>query len=110
MARSNKARRPVEEHEMADEKPARWLTTIEAAQELDRSPQQLSLLIRQGKLPAQKRGRDWLIKEADLQLILNIPKDRPPGAKDSQPGRAASAAGRIATALRRGGSSRKGKS
>jgi hypothetical protein len=96
---------------MANEKTERLLTSIEAAREIDRSPQQISLLIRQGKLPAQKRGRDWLIKESDLQLILNIPKDRPAGTRGGQQGKLPSAsAGKIATALRRGGSGRKGKS
>ena len=96
---------------MANEKTERLLTSIEAAREIDRSPQQISLLIRQGKLPAQKQGRDWLIKESDLQLILNIPKDRLMGTRGGQQGKLPSAAaGKIATALRRGGSGRKGKS
>ena len=93
------------------ENPERLLTTLEAAREIDRSPQQVSLLIMQGKLPAQRRGRDWLIKEADLQLILNIPKDRPAGAQHG-PQRQSSTgvAGKVSTALKRGGGSgRKGK-
>ena len=112
MTTSSKTHQPEEKNEpsMANEETGRLLTTIEAAQEIDRSPQQISLLIRQGKLPAQRRGRDWLIKESDLRLILNIPKDRPVGTGGSQQGKLPSAAaGKIATALRRGGSGRKGK-
>lgn len=95
---------------LANEKPERLLTTIEAAQEIDRSPQQVSLLIMQGRLPARKRGRDWLIKESDLQLLMNITKDRPADTRNNQPGKSPSvAAGKVATALRRSGPARKGK-
>lgn len=113
MLKSDTADQPTKETEpmIAIEKPERLLTTIEAAQEIDRSPQQVSLLIMQGRLPAQKRGRDWLIKESDLQLLMSITKDRPADTRNSQPGKApaAAAAGKIATALRRGGPARKGK-
>jgi hypothetical protein len=95
---------------MANEETDRLLTTNEAAQEIDRSPQQISLLILQGKLPAQKRGKNWLIKESDLQLIMNTPKGIPMGARESQPrGSSTAATGKITTALKRSGSSRKGK-
>lgn len=112
MQKSETADQPTKETEpiLAHGKPERLLTTIEAAQEIDRSPQQVGLLIMQGRLPARKRGRDWLIKESDLQLLMNITKDRPTDTRNSQPGKAPSAAaGKIATALRRGGPARKGK-
>ncbi len=69
----------------------RVLTTIEAAAEIGRSPQQISLLIRQGKLTAEKRGRDWFIRAPDLELVRDRPKGRPLGTKDSKPRKAAKA-------------------
>lgn len=112
MQKAETTDQPTKEPEpiIASEKTERLLTTLEAAYEIDRSPQQVGLLIMQGRLPARKRGRDWLIKESDLQLLMSITKDRPADTRNSQPGKSPSAAaGKIATALRRGGPARKGK-
>jgi len=49
------------------------LTTQEAAEKLGVGIRQIQTLIKQNRLPAQKRGRDWFINEADLEWV----KDRP---------------------------------
>jgi excisionase family DNA binding protein len=64
---------------------AKLLTTNEAAEQLGISPQQVRLIIRRGKLPAERQGRDWFIKQSDLRLVKVRPKGRPQGAKDSRP-------------------------
>lgn len=51
------------------------LTTTEAAAALKISRQRVLALIASGRLPAQKHGRDWMIEEADLELV----KVRRPG-------------------------------
>lgn len=57
------------------------LTTNQAAQELKVTSIRVRAMIRDGKLKAEKMGRDYLIKESDLELV----KDRKPGrpAKDA---------------------------
>jgi len=37
----------------------------------------VQLLIQSGRLPAQKFGRDYMIKEADLKLVENRKVGRP---------------------------------
>ena len=51
------------------------LTTNEAAVILNISPRRVRALIRAGRLPAEKHGRDWAIKPEDLKLV----KVRKPG-------------------------------
>jgi len=63
----------------------RELTTKEAAERLNISMRQVQTLIQQSRLPAEKRGRDWFIKESDLALVRERPKTgRPPKAKPAQ--------------------------
>ena len=45
-------------------------TTTQAAQALGCSPVTLRLMCRDGRLPAQKSGRDWLIDDALLPTIV----------------------------------------
>ena len=45
------------------------LTTKEAAERLGVTVPRVHALIRAGRLPAEKRGRDMFIKEADLKLV-----------------------------------------
>lgn len=45
------------------------LNTKAAAARLGISPRRVAALIVAGRLPAQKIGRDWVIKEADLSLV-----------------------------------------
>ncbi len=49
------------------------ITTKEAADKLGVKVRQIQNLIKQGRLPARKFGRDWVINEEDLLLV----KDRP---------------------------------
>lgn len=54
---------------------AKLLTTTEVAEELFISKRRVQALIKAGRLPAKKVGRDWLIKRTDLDLVA----DRRPG-------------------------------
>ena len=59
------------------------LTTKEVAERLNISIRQVQTLIQQEKLPAEKKGRDWFIKEQDLSLIQERKKTgRPPKSKE----------------------------
>jgi len=51
------------------------LTTNEAADKLEITPRRVRALIQAGHLPAEKKGRDYLIEEKNLKLV----KDRKPG-------------------------------
>lgn len=51
------------------------LTTKEAAARLGISVMRVQQLIWDGRLPAEKMGRDYFIKEDDLKLV----QDRKPG-------------------------------
>jgi excisionase family DNA binding protein len=53
------------------------LGTKEASERLAVSQQRVQALIKIGKLPAEKVGRDWLIKEADLERVRNRQIGRP---------------------------------
>jgi excisionase family DNA binding protein len=54
---------------------AKLLSVSEAATKLEISRWRINQLINDGRLPAQKVGRAYVIKEIDLELI----KDRKPG-------------------------------
>lgn len=61
------------------------LTTKEVAEKLKISVRQVQTLIRQKRLPATKKGRDWFIKEADLTLVKERKKTgRPPKEKSKK--------------------------
>ncbi len=53
------------------------LGTKEASERLAVSQQRIQALIKNGQLPAEKVGRDWLIKERDLELVQNRQAGRP---------------------------------
>jgi excisionase family DNA binding protein len=57
------------------------LTTNQAATILQVSRRRVEALITAGRLPAQKFGRDWLIRETDLELV----KVRYPGRPRAVP-------------------------
>lgn len=59
------------------------LTTRAAATRLGITPRRVLALIRAGRLPARKLGRDWLIAEADLAGVA----ERPPGNRTGRPRR-----------------------
>jgi len=64
---------------------SKLLNTNEAAVQLGVSRRQVQTLIQRGKLKAEKIGRDWFIRAADLRAVRVRPKGRPAGAKDSKP-------------------------
>jgi excisionase family DNA binding protein len=58
------------------------LTTRQAAERLGISIPRVHQLINEGLLPAEKIGRDYVIREEDLKLAKDRPKaGRPPKAK-----------------------------
>ena len=58
----------------------KMLTTKEVGERLGVTVQRIHALIRVGRLPAEKFGRDYLIQESDLKLV----KDRKPGRPTKQ--------------------------
>jgi len=58
------------------------LTTITAAEKLNVSAIRVRQLIREGRLPAQKIGRDYIIQEKDLALVANRQTGRPANNKN----------------------------
>jgi excisionase family DNA binding protein len=52
-------------------KDIQHITIIDAAERLKLTRQRVFQFIKEGKLPAIKRGRDWLIDPADLKLVKN---------------------------------------
>ena len=52
--------------------------TASAAQALGIGRSRVRQLILQGRLPAEKYGRDWIINDADLHLVSVRPVGRPP--------------------------------
>jgi excisionase family DNA binding protein len=63
------------------------LTTKEAAEKLGVTPARVRQLILSGDLPAEKFGRDLMIKETDLKLVEDRPMGRPPKAKANGTGK-----------------------
>jgi len=55
------------------------LTTKEAADRLGVTPGRVRQLVLSGDLPAEKFGRDLMIKATDLELVKDRPMGRPPG-------------------------------
>ncbi len=60
------------------------ITTKEAAKRLGITMKRVQAMIRGERLPAEKMGRDFLIKESDLKLVENRKPGRPPKAKLEQ--------------------------
>ena len=58
------------------------LTTREVAERLGVHVTRVRALITADRLPAQKLGRDYLIREADLRLVEVRKPGRPPKAKN----------------------------
>jgi excisionase family DNA binding protein len=53
------------------------LTTKEVAERLGVTVTRVQQLIGEGKLPAEKMGRDYFIKEDDLKLVAERKRGRP---------------------------------
>ena len=54
------------------------LTTNQVAERLGVTTKRIQAMIRDGRLPAEKMGRDYFIKESDLKLVENRKPGRPP--------------------------------
>ncbi len=57
------------------------LTTPEVAERLGVTVTRVQQMITAGRLPAEKLGRDYVVKEDDLALVANRKAGRPPKAK-----------------------------
>ena len=66
------------------------LTTSEVAARLGVTVKRVQAMIRDGRLPAEKMGRDYFIKEDDLKLV----EDRKPGRPRKGKAETASEAGK----------------
>jgi excisionase family DNA binding protein len=75
------------------------LTTPEAAERLGVTVTRVQQLIAAGRLPAQKRGRDYFINEDDLKLI----EHRKPGRPSKPKAEGTPAARKRATGRKRAG-------
>jgi excisionase family DNA binding protein len=62
----------------------KWLTTREAAEKLGISVRRVQAMVTQGRLPAEKFGRDYKIKETDLSHIKDRKTGRPPRAESKK--------------------------
>jgi len=65
-------------------KESNLLSVIEAAEKLGVSRIRVNQFIDEGRLPAKKIGRSYVILESDLQLVKNRQTGRPPKAKDEK--------------------------
>ncbi len=65
-------------------KETKLLSVIEAAEKLGVSRIRVNQFIDEGRLPAQKVGRSYVILESDLQLVENRQTGRPPKDKDEK--------------------------
>ncbi len=52
------------------------LTTNEVAEKVKLTPSRIAQLIRSKIIKADKRGRDWLIDESQIAIILSLPENR----------------------------------
>lgn len=62
------------------------ITSKVAAARLGVSPRRVRALIKDGRLPAQRIGRDWLIEEGDLERVRERPTGYPKGRKRKEEG------------------------
>lgn len=53
-----------------------WLTTKEVAEKVGLTYVRINQLIKSGFLPAEKRGRDYFIRESDIEIINQRPERR----------------------------------
>ncbi len=66
------------------EKEGKLLSVIEAAEKLGVSRWRVNQFINEGRLPAKKVGRSYIILESDLELVENRQTGRPPKDKDEK--------------------------
>lgn len=60
------------------------LTTAQVAEQLGVHRTRVNVLIKEGRLPAQKFGRAYLVQEKDLQLVSDRRVGRPPKESKAQ--------------------------
>ncbi|MFL6276701.1 MAG: helix-turn-helix domain-containing protein [Blastocatellia bacterium] len=60
------------------------LTTSEAAERLGVNASRIRQLVLQGRLPAQKMGRDLFVDEKDLKLVVDRKPGRPSKAETAK--------------------------
>ncbi len=70
------------------------LSTSEAADKLKVSVQRVHQFIAEGRLPAQKVGRDYVIDGNDLRLVAERKTGRPPDTKAQTKAKAAKKGGK----------------
>jgi excisionase family DNA binding protein len=63
---------------------SKGITTNEAAERLGVSAARVRRLVLDGRLPAEKFGRDLVINESDLKAFERLKGGRPPKAKPGQ--------------------------
>ena len=63
------------------------ITTKEAAEKLGVNVQRVRQLIKAGRLPAQKVGRDWVIRPRDLEKVAHRKPGRPRKADTAKSGK-----------------------
>ncbi|HEY0321685.1 MAG TPA: helix-turn-helix domain-containing protein [Pyrinomonadaceae bacterium] len=61
-----------------------FLTTKQAAERLGITSRRVQALVTAGRLPAQKFGRDYMIREKDLKLVENRKVGRPKKTSDKK--------------------------
>lgn len=61
-----------------------YLTTTEAAERLGVHLSRVHVLISEGRLPAKKFGRSYMILESDLELVRERKVGRPPKVKENK--------------------------
>ncbi|MEJ7861522.1 MAG: helix-turn-helix domain-containing protein [Pyrinomonadaceae bacterium] len=54
----------------------KWITTKEGARKLGLTYVRINQLIKSDILPAEKRGRDYFIRESDVEIIEQRPETR----------------------------------
>ena len=72
----------------ANKSPDDLLSTPDAGAELGIGITRVQVLIREGRLPATRIGRTWVVRRGDLDLVRNRPPGRPrkePDAKKNKP-------------------------
>ncbi len=78
-------------------------TTKEAAEHLGVTVPRVHALIRAGRLPPEKMGRDYFIKSADLALVADRKVGRPPNAKAAPATKATANGAATKAATKKGG-------
>jgi excisionase family DNA binding protein len=66
---------------MIQVKGVNLLSVLEAAGRLEMDESQLRLMLRNGRIPGIKLGRDWAIRESDVVEFKKNPVGRPSAAK-----------------------------